>query len=151
MKKQICNVYGYPTFNKDVAKVFNSYNVILSVEKVFQLKKQEKITIVIDTFAKLRTCGIPILGYTESPIGLWVKCKFHKRDIVNNEVTITFPEYRRERNKKLGLEDKNLLLELNDSTNLKNMAKKYANRIENPESPDDKWLRFNLKSYLEVK
>jgi hypothetical protein len=150
--KTFNNVYGYPSIDRELLKTFKSYTVMIGVESLFSRKfvQGENFIIVIDAFGKLRTSGIPILGYVRTPSFVWVRSRISKHDIVPNSTNISHPFYLNGA-KTSARPSLSLLLEFNDCSTLEQyqaMQCKYEADIKAPKLQKFKWLRRNLNQML---
>src|SRR5882672_5052632 len=150
--KRITNVYGYPALDRKIYKALKGYTLLIGVESLFakSYTPGDQITIIIDSFAKLRTSGIPILGYTKTPSLVYVRSELRKRDIVPNSVDVSHPAY-------LSVATSgarptiSLLLEFNDCKTTEQyqaMQDKYSAEVKDPKIQKIKWLRRNLNMML---
>lgn len=151
--RQFKNVYGIPFFNREVHGALKDYNLLVTVDALFDKKfKQPKkgITIVIDGFAKLRSCGIPVMGYTPTHWGSYVRVPMRKADLVDNSITVSQPHYMRKATTP-ARPTLQLLLEFNDcvkAEDFKALQEKYAKEMKNPKKKKFKWLRRAINSAL---
>lgn len=151
--KQFQNVYGYPTLTSQVYKSLkDKFNVVVGVESLFLnlIRDQKKITIVIDGFAKLRACGVPILGYTATPSMVYVRSAFKLNDIVPNKATITKPSYLNGSTTS-ARPTISMLIAFNKCKTKEDyeaLQSKYIADVKDPKLPKFKWLRRVLNQAL---
>lgn len=153
-QREFNNVYGYPTLNEQIYKALkDKYNVVIGVESIFSSNHKNlgaKITVVIDGFAKLRSTGMPILGYTATPSMVYVKAAFNLRDLVPNKVTVTHPFYLNG-SKSSARPTVAMLLAFNKcktTDDYKALQGKYVAELKDPKLPKFKWLRRVLNQAL---
>jgi hypothetical protein len=150
--KSVSNVYGYPALDRKIYKALKEYRLLVGVESLFSKKYEstDQITIVIDSFGKLRSSGLPILGYVKTASLVYVRSELKKRDIVANKVEVVHPVYLSKAT--LGARPSiPLLLEFNDCETKEQyqaMQDKYAAEVKDPKIPKFKWLRRNLNIML---
>lgn len=154
VQRQFTNVYGYPTINEQIYKSLkDKYNVVIGVESLFSKDHKNlgaKITIVIDGFAKLRSTGTPIIGYTATPSMVYVKGQFSERDMVPNKVTISHPFYLNG-SKSSARPTISMLIAFNKCKtpeDYKALQSKYAAELKDPKLPKFKWLRRVINQAL---
>lgn len=154
--KQFTNVYGYPTLNDQIYKALkHKYLVVIGVESLFSKNHQpakDQITVVIDGFAKLRSTGMPIIGYTATPSMVYVKGQFSERDLVPNKVTITHPFYLNG-SKSSARPTISMLIAFNKCRTpeeYKALQSKYVAELKDPKLPKFKWLRRVINQALKV-
>lgn len=151
--REFNNIYGIPFINNNIYEAIKEYNIVVTVDSIFddshELPK-DRITIIIDGFAKLRYCGIPILGYTKTNSGVYIKSKMRKSDLVKNTVTVSAPHYMR-KSLSSARPSLKLLLMFNECTaeaDYKALQDKFKKKLKDPKSPKFKWLRRALNQTL---
>jgi len=154
--KSFNNVYGYPTLNRHIYKAFKGTGalVLIGTESLFSSKykpAKDQFTIIVDGFAKLRTSGVPILGYQCTPSLVHVKTVIDPRTaLVPNKLEISHPFYLS------GAQSSarpsiSLLLEVEDCTtaeHFKALQSKYAAELKEPKETKFKWLRRVINQAL---
>lgn len=153
-QREFTNVYGYPTLNAQIYKALkDKYLVVIGVESLFSKNHKpakDQITVVIDGFAKLRSTGTPIIGYTATPSMVYVKGQFSERDLVPNTVTITHPFYLNG-SKSSARPTISMLIAFNKCRtpeDYKALQSKYVAELKDPKLPKFKWLRRVINQAL---
>lgn len=152
--KQFKNVYGIPHITRVLYKALKSkYIVLVGTESLFTPSYKptpESFTIVIDNFSKLRTSGVPIIGYATTPSMVHVKTAVSAASLVSNEVLITHPFYL-SGSKSSARPSIQLLLEFNECKCLEDyqaLQSKYVKELKDPELVKFKWLRRVINQAL---
>lgn len=142
MEKVFKNVVGYPALNNNIYRTFKKmgYKVVLGVPTLFEKDIKAKHIVVIDSFAILESCNLPIIGYAYSKLGVYLKEPVPKKP-VTNEVLVKQPALC---DRKIYPNIKVLLEVLSCTTDqeLKDIFEKYDTSKKKPKTATDKWLRF---------
>lgn len=150
------NVYGLLYINKEVRELLKPYNVVPTVEYLFTDKYKEdpnQITVVIDGFGRLRSCGVPILGYVQMHDMRYVRdpnFELGKAKLAANEVTIQKPVYVATTSQPVIPSIKHLV-EYNECKTLddiKKLQESYGKELHAPKKKSLKWLRRALNMAL---
>ncbi|QDH83435.1 hypothetical protein [Achromobacter phage Motura] len=149
------NVWGCAVFNAELHRKMKHHHLVVGVDTLFSSKYKPvkgKTTIVIDNFARLRSSGVPIIGYEKSPTQTWVKVKASWKKPKPNKPEIKKPVYLAGELKVL-LPTVPLMLEYQAAVTLEQMealAEKYRAEIDKPKKGSHKWLRRSVNSTLKV-
>lgn len=160
MKKtlKVQNVWGLPFITeKALAGLRKRFEVVTGVEQLFH-SKPTKPTIVIDQFTKLCECGVPLVGYTQSPNGLWHKSPVEFSKLGSNEAEIRLPRFIGSptpiRVENGVTTDPDLMIEFHAckaEKDYKRLLKKYQSDIDKADKTKDrrfKWLGHVLRDVL---
>lgn len=155
-RRKFKNVWGIPYINKEARELLKPYNIIVSVESLFSDKYEEKegqITVVVDGFGRLRSCGIPIIGYVKMHDFRYIRdenFKLSETKLQANEITVQKPVYVATTSRPSAPALKHLLQfnACKDEKDFKALQKAYGDELVNPKKRSLKWLRRAINMAL---
>lgn len=150
--REVSNVFGYPAINSELLKEFKDYEVVVGVDPFLRRAgRSKKPVLIIDSFAVLESCGVPVLGYDfNETLGIYLKTgikhsfknkiRLHS-PALNNAESRLYPEL-------------DVLVEVMDAHiagQYEKVFPKYKEQIQKPKTDTDKWLRATYMEYRNAK
>lgn len=92
------NLYGYPSLSPAFlkwAKLRGNVQLVIAVHNLKELKRTKEFVVVVTGLPFLESCGVPILGYTRTEIGLWTKSNLATK-LKPNKVKVLIPKVQTE-------------------------------------------------------
>lgn len=150
------NVYGIPHIDRAIREALKPYNILVTVESLFSdkyVEKDNQVTVVVDGFGRLRSCGLPILGYTKMHDFRYVRDHnyvYGRGKLASNEVQVQRPVYVASVSQP-AIPALKHLIEFNECKTLedfKKLQESYGDELVNPKKRSLKWLRRALNMAL---